>query len=188
MRLSVGRRDRAAGRTTPSPTSGCRHTPDTAGRSRRCDPIQHHLGVRAPVAAQTAGLAGGSVDLHHVHRIAPGAPMELIDVLDDDGVELGAPLDVDDRVMTDVGSASAQTSPASRRVQFARRTSGSHMETGARRLLCRRILGPGAVRAAKIREARISRDACAARHHHRVGVVDEGPCPVHERARLRHGG
>jgi len=90
--------------------------------------------------------------------------MQTVDILRDQRVQLAAALELGQREMSGVrrqpGRMIETTAP-----RAPPHVGIGHVVVNVRELLCLRIARPHALRASKIRNARIGRDPCAGEHH-----------------------
>ncbi len=148
-----------------------------AAPARRVGLAGAHAGERtlhrSPlVARQAHHLAHGAVDLDDAGRVGAGLLVKAVDVLGDQRVELPAPLEGDERAVPGVGLGRPR-----RRVEPALPRELTDLGVGhvvleRRHLLGLGVLGPDALRAAKIRDARLGGDAGAGERHDLAGGVD----------------
>src|SRR5438128_1572247 len=132
-----------------------------------------------PVQDGVHQLAHGAVDLDHPIGRGARRLVEPVDVLGDERVELAAALEGDEGAMAGIGLGLP-----GRRLQAALPRALAHLGIGdvvlQRGLLLRlRILGPYALGAAKVGDARVGGDARAREHHDALGRLDPGPDLAH---------
>src|SRR5437667_445645 len=162
-----GRFNRTSNRVT-----GIRRPPPGGARGSRS----------SPAARQAHHLVHRAVDLDHAVARRAGLHVEPVDVLRDQGVELAALLQGDERTVPVVRLRlpSRRGEPALPRA-LAYLGIG-HIVLQGRLLLGLGVLRPDALRAAEVRDPRVRRDPSPRERHEALGLVDPLPDGVDQRA------
>ena len=114
------------------------------------------------------------MDLDDPVRVCAGHEVEAVDILGDQGVQPTGSLQVDEALMSDVGSGGIPDAaghhlpvgPADLRVCQV------HLQVGG--LLGGRVQRPDALRSAEVGDAAVGRDARPGQHGDAVGAIQEG--------------
>ena len=127
------------------------------------------------------------MDLDHVGRIHTGTLVQFVDVLGDEGVEDPPLLQCDEGVVALVGfDVGPQAALGAQRPVLLPHLGVTHVEADVGGLLGLRVLGPDAVGATEVGDARVGGDARAGQHEDLLGPVDELSSAIQE-ARIHVG-
>ena len=147
--------------------------------------IERGLHGPPPAAAHAHHVVDGPVHFDHVVDGAPRPLMQAVDVLRDEGVQLAAPLERDERPVAGVrrGVPGRMIEPAlpGQPAHLGIR----HVEVDVRELLGLRIPGPHTLRAAEVRDAGVGRDAGARQRDHSCRRRDPAANTFNRLVRLR---